>query len=127
MKKMKTQKEKTGNIKNDKLKVFVVHGEEESSQVFAEEVRTTFGYDVYVPSWGEIVDLSTMRSRIASYGLVDTFTTVDREIEALSESFKSLVEQYKRARNEKRFKDVKKLQTDINDAREMLALIKEEL
>ncbi len=116
-----------GNIKNNKLKVFVVHGEEESSRVFAEKVRSEFGYDVHVPSWGEIVDLSTMRSRIASYGLKDTFTTVDREIEALTESLKSLVEQYKRTRNDKTFKDVKKLQTDINDAREMLALIKEEL
>jgi metallo-beta-lactamase family protein len=116
-----------GKIKNPKLKVFVVHGEAETSQKFAETVRTQFGYDTYVPNWGEIVDLNTMRSRIASYGVTDTFTTVDREVEALSESLKSLVGQYKRARDERRIRDMKKLQSDLNDAREMLALIMDEI
>jgi len=115
------------NIKNNKLKVFVVHGEEESAQSFGELIRTKFGYETLVPKWGEIVDLSTMRSRIASYGITDTYTTVDRDIEALTDSIKSLTEQYKRARDEKRLKDVKKLQNDINDAREMLSLIIDEL
>ncbi len=115
------------HINNKKLKVFIVHGEEASSQKFAETVRSTFGYDTHVPNWGEIVDLSTSRSRIASYGIVDTYTTVDREVEALTESLKSLTEQYKRARDERKLIDVKKLQEDINDVREMLALIEEEL
>ncbi|MFH0974415.1 MAG: MBL fold metallo-hydrolase [Spirochaetota bacterium] len=116
-----------GNIKNKKLKVFIVHGEEEAAQSFAQTVRSKFGYDTYVPNWGEIVDLSTMRSRIASYGITETYTTVDHEIEALTEALKSLSEQYKHARDEKRIKDMKKLQSDLNDAREMLALISYEL
>ncbi|MBN2401953.1 MAG: MBL fold metallo-hydrolase [Spirochaetes bacterium] len=116
-----------GNIKNNKLKVFVVHGEEEASQKFAESVRTRFGYDTYVPNWGEIVDLATMRSRIAPYGVSGAYTTVDREVEALTESLKSLTEQYRRARDGRRIKDMKKLQTDLNDAREMIALIMDEL
>ncbi len=116
-----------GNIKNPKLKVFVVHGEEEASQKFAESVRSKFGYDTYVPNWGEIVDLSSMRSRIASYGITDNYTTVDREVEALSDSLKSLIGQYKRARDDGRIRDMKKLQSDLNDAREMLALITDEL
>ncbi|MBN2039775.1 MAG: MBL fold metallo-hydrolase [Spirochaetes bacterium] len=116
-----------GHIKNNKLRVFVIHGEEEASQSFAETIRSKFGYDVYVPNWGEVVDLLTMRSRIAFYGVTDSYTAVDRELEALTESLKSLTEQYKRARKENRLKDVKRLQVDINDAREMLALIIEEL
>jgi metallo-beta-lactamase family protein len=115
------------NIKNKKLKVFVVHGEEEVSLSFAEQVRSKFGYETYVPNWGEVVDLSTMRSRIAAYGVSDTYNTVDHEIEALTESLKSLTGQYKRARDEKRIKDMKKLQSDLNDAREMIALIMDEL
>jgi metallo-beta-lactamase family protein len=116
-----------GNIKNPKLKVFVVHGEEESAQKFAEAVRANFGYDTYVPNWGEIVDLSSMRSRIASYGVTGAYTTVDREIETLTNSLKSLTEKYRRARDESRIRDMKKLQTDLNDAREMLSLIMDEL
>jgi metallo-beta-lactamase family protein len=116
-----------GNIKNKKLKVFVVHGEEESSQKFAESVRTKFGYDTYVPNWGEIVDLKTMRSRIASYGVTGVYTTVDHEIETLTDSLKSLTEKYRRARDESRIMDMKKLQSDLNDAREMLSLIMDEL
>ena len=116
-----------GNIKNKKLKVFVVHGEEQTSRNFADTIRSKFGYDTYVPKWGEIVDLNTMRSSIASYGVTETYTTVDREMEALTESLKSLTEQYRRARDEGRIRDMKKLQTDLNDAREMVALIMDEL
>lgn len=115
------------NIKNPKLKVFVVHGEEASSHSLAEEIRSQFGYEAYVPGWGEIVDLTTMRSRIASYGIADTFTTVDHEVEALNSTIQTLNEQYKRARDENRLQDVKKLQADINDVREMLTLIMDEL
>lgn len=110
-------------IKNPKLKVFVIHGEEESSESFAEDIRSKFGYETYVPNWGEIVNLDTMRSSIADYGISDSYTTVDREIEALSESFRSLTEKYHKTRDMMTTQEVKRLQEEINDAREMLSLI----
>ncbi len=115
------------HIKNSKLKVFVVHGEEESSQSLAEEIRSTFGYEAYTPCWGEVVNLTSMRSSISTYGTTDTYTTVDREIEALKSSIETLAAQYIIAKNENKLKDVKRLQTDLNDARELMALIIEEI
>jgi metallo-beta-lactamase family protein len=116
-----------GHIKNPKLKVFVVHGEEATSLSFADEIRNTFGFDVHVPVWGENINLENMRSTVASYAAVDVFTTVDREVEALKASIETLAAKYTRAKNENRLHDIKKLQIDLNDAREMLAMVIEEL
>lgn len=115
------------NIKNRALKVFVIHGEEESSKSFAEEVRNELGLDAHVPAWGEIINIENMRSNIAHYATEDVFTTVDREIEALKSSIDTLTAKYNRAKKENRLRDIKKLQSDLNDSREMLALIIEEL
>jgi metallo-beta-lactamase family protein len=115
------------NIKNPKLKVFVVHGEETTSLSFSDEIRNTFGFDVHVPVWGEIINLESMRSTVASYAAADIFTTVDREVEALKSSIETLAAKYTRAKSTNRLHDIKKLQIDLNDAREMLAMLIEEL
>lgn len=114
-------------VKNNKLKVFVVHGEPESSAALAETIRTSLGITVHVPEWGEIVDIATMRSQVASYGTTDSFSGLDREVEALTESLKLLVEKYNRAKTGNRTIQIKKLQDDINDAREMLSMIIDDL
>ncbi len=116
-----------GNIKNPKLKVFVIHGEEQTALIFSDEIRNRFGYDVHVPVWGEIINLENMRSTVAPYASTGVFTTVDREIEALKASIDTLLAKYARAKNENRLRDIKKLQIDLNDAREMLAMLIEEL
>ena len=117
----------TRTIKNPKLKVFVVHGEEKASLSLAENIRSQFSYETYVPQWGEIIDLKTMRSVIASYGVVDSYATLDREIEALTSSYESLVKQYYKARDENRLMDMEKLKDDFNDVREMFAIIMDDL
>lgn len=114
-------------IKNEKLKVFIVHGEEKSSLTLADEIRKRLGLTSYVPQWGEIVDLSNMRSEIASYGISDTFTAVDREIESLAESIDILKNKYQKAKEKNSLRDIHKLQEDINDARELLSIVIDEL
>ncbi|MCU0822598.1 MAG: MBL fold metallo-hydrolase [Spirochaetes bacterium] len=115
-----------GNFKSPRLKVFVVHGEEQTALSFSDEVRKKYGFDVHVPVWGEIINLENMRSTVAPYASTDVFTTVDREVEALKASIDTLTAKYTRAKSENRLHDIKKLQTDLNDAREMLAMIIEE-
>ncbi|HRZ27629.1 MAG TPA: MBL fold metallo-hydrolase [Spirochaetota bacterium] len=116
-----------GTIKNPKLKVFVVHGEEDSSLKLSEAIQKEHGHAAYVPRWGEIIDVASMRSSIAPYGAADTFNAVDGEIGGLEETIRVLVNKYRKARDENRRIDMKQLQEDINDAREMLSMIIDEL
>jgi metallo-beta-lactamase family protein len=115
--------------KNPKAKVFVVHGEEESSTFFAKLISSELGLTAYVPHWGEIVDLETMHSEFAAYGSETTerFSPVDSQIEALTNSLKLLTEKYNKAKSENRLESIKGLQNDINDAKEMLSMIIDEL
>ena len=47
----------------------MVHGEEETSKSFAKHISSEFGFASHVPAWGEIIDLDTMQSEFASYGV----------------------------------------------------------
>ena len=58
-----------GKINNPNLQVFVVHGEEQTSLDFAQTVQEHYGLKTYVPHWGEIVNLDSMESELASYGI----------------------------------------------------------
>ncbi len=114
-------------INNPRLKVFVVHGEEDSATALSDSIQKEFGYAAYVPRWGEIIDLSTMRSTMAAYGTAEPFTAVDKELESLNESLKILMNKYQKARDENHRLDMKQLQEDINDAKEMISMIIDEL
>ena len=116
-----------GNIHNPDVKVFVVHGEETSSLSFADEVKRKYGFAAYVPHWGEIVDLETMRSSVASYGKAEPFDEVDRELEGLTETLAILTGKYKKAREDNMKVDVKQLREDITDIKEMISMIIDEL
>ncbi len=87
-----------GSIRNERLNVFVVHGEEAASLAFAESVRERFGYDTRVPRWGEVVDLDTMTSTPAHYGTAPT-SSVEREMAALKETMAALFKKYEQARS----------------------------
>ncbi len=115
------------HIDNPKLKVFVLHGEEEASLSMAESIREKFGYETLVPNWGEIINLENMRSNIASYGSSDAYTSLDREIEAIKSTLETLNAQYNRAKSENRVRDIKKLKSDLVDIREMLGMFTDDL
>lgn len=115
------------NIKNEDLKIFVVHGEESSSLAFADEIRNTLGLPAYVPQWGEIVNLKTMKPETAGYDITEIITDVDREIENLNETIADLKKRYSSARDKKSIPDITKLQDDLNDVNEYLSVIIEEL
>lgn len=116
------------SIKNDKLKVFVVHGEEHASSSFAESIREKFNYETCVPKWGEIINIDNMRSSTVQYTAAPVVTTsVDRELLELRENIESLIEKYKKAKAENRIYQAKRLEHDINDLKEMAKIISEEL
>ncbi|NLV66581.1 MAG: hypothetical protein GXY14_02790, partial [Spirochaetes bacterium] len=110
-------------------KIFVVHGEEQSAEHFARHLIKEFGYSAYAPHWGEIIDLDTMHSEYASYGqaVEDRFVPVDKQIESLTSTINILMEKYSKAKKENRLSSIKRLQDDINDAKEMLSMIIDEL
>jgi len=115
--------------KNPNTRIFVVHGEEESSQHFAKFISKELGHAAYVPHWGEIIDLETMNSEYAPYGhpLEDRFVPVDSQIESLTHTINILIDKYNKAKRENRLSSIKRLQDDINDAKEMLSMIIDEL
>ena len=123
------KKSEVDNTALSNNKVFVVHGEEQSAEHFAHHLIKEFGYSAYAPHWGEIIDLETMQSEFASYGqaVEDRFVPVDRQIEALTSTINILMEKYNKAKKENRLSSIKRLQDDINDAKEMLSMIIHEL
>ena len=115
------------NIKNKKLKVFVVHGEESSSHAFADTLKNELGLTAYVPQWGESIDLSTMKSEIASYKKIEPNPSLDRELESLSQSVKILMEKYSTVKNSKNLDKIRKIHDDIEDVKGMMKMIIDEL
>ena len=114
-------------IKNPKLKVFVVHGEENASALLAEEIRNRFGYTVYVPHWGEIVDLETMKSEFAKYSPFDIADNVESELEHVEKLVQTLKARYKKAKEEGRRINWNQIGNDISDIRELVSMINDEL
>ena len=115
------------NIKNPNLKVFVVHGEEKASLYISNEITSEFGHKTHVPRWGEIYNLETSTFEVAPYGISDKFTDIDIEIEKFSETLNQLVEKHKKAKKEKRLPDTDRLKEDINDTRELLNMLVDEI
>lgn len=115
-----------GAIKNDKLRVFVVHGEETASLAFAATVRERFGFEAYVPRWGEIVDVESMKGSVAAYGAGVT-PAPDTEIEEMRRTIDMLIKKYYKAKEENRIFQAKKLEHDINDLTEMARNIADEI
>ncbi|HQI39440.1 MAG TPA: MBL fold metallo-hydrolase RNA specificity domain-containing protein, partial [Spirochaetota bacterium] len=114
-------------IKNPKLKVFVVHGEENASALLAEEIRNRFGYTVYVPHWGEIVDLETMKSEYAKYSPFEIADNVESELEHVEKLVQTLKARYKKAKEEGRRINWNQIENDISDIRELVSMINDEL
>jgi metallo-beta-lactamase family protein len=115
---------------NPNVKVYVVHGEEESSQSFSKFVQDELGLHSYVPKWGEIVDLNTMQSEYATYGTVvieDMFVSTDRQLESLTKYFKILTEKYIKAKSENRLRSIKRINHDMTDIKTMMKEIIDEL
>ncbi|HOT43356.1 MAG TPA: MBL fold metallo-hydrolase [Spirochaetota bacterium] len=115
------------NIKNPKLKVFVVHGEEASAQAFAEKLHSELGVTAHVPDWGESIDPATMKSEVASFTSMETGSGLDTEIEKLSQSLQILVDKYNRAKSTKKAGEMRKIQDDIHDARALIKMIIDEI
>ncbi|MCL1865425.1 MAG: MBL fold metallo-hydrolase [Spirochaetes bacterium] len=114
---------------NPNAKVFVVHGEEESSKFFGELVQSELGLNSYVPKWGEIVDLDTMQSEYATYGTAskDKYDSMDYQLESLTKYLGILTEKYMKAKSENSLRSTKRLQNEIIDAKTLLKDIVDEL
>jgi len=115
--------------KNHKTKVFVVHGEEESSETFAKIISQELNLSSYVPQWGEIIDLETMRSEFTSYERSDDkeFEPLDKQIKSLKDTLQLLNDKYDNAKHSKNINSVMGIENDIKDVKEMINMIIDEL
>ena len=110
---------------DQKAKVFVVHGEEESSETFAKELNKNLNLNAYVPQWGEIIDLDTMRSEYASYGHTDDkeIESIDKQLKSLKDTLQILNEKYENAKTSNKLKNIQGIEDDIKDAKELINMI----
>lgn len=114
-------------INKEGLKVFVVHGEEDASLSFAEKVKSEFNIDAYVPHWGEIIDIETMKSTYSAYSTEGVTRDFDSALEELQGKLHVLMEKYRKAKKDQRNYDIEKFEHDIRDLGEMIDLINEEV
>jgi len=115
------------NIKNPGVKVFVVHGEEESSKAFAQTLHSSLGVSAFVPEWGEVVDLASMKREMSAYHAAEPAPDLDQDIESLSATVKILVEKYSKLKNIKQPGKMDKVKEDINDIRELMESVIDEM
>lgn len=115
-----------GSVRNNSLRVFVVHGEENASRSLAASISERSGYRVHVPRWGEIVDPGTMASAAASYGPAPE-NKIDREMDGLKNSVELLIRRYEEARKAGRIFQATRLEQEINDLTEKAKAISKEI
>jgi len=115
------------NIKNPKLKAFVVHGEEKTARSFADTLQSKLGIKTYVPGWREIIDLTSMKSEVAPFSTAEPKSDMDNDIELLSQSLKTLIDKYNTVKNAKQSGEMCKTNEDIHDVREMIKTIIDEM
>jgi metallo-beta-lactamase family protein len=58
-----------GHIKNPKLRVYVIHGEQSVSEEFARTLRQRFGFEVRVPAMGDRITATALEQAGAAAGL----------------------------------------------------------
>jgi metallo-beta-lactamase family protein len=46
-----------GTIEKPPLKVFLVHGEPTATETLAQKIRQKYGFETYIPHYGEVVTL----------------------------------------------------------------------
>ncbi|HDP80380.1 MAG TPA: MBL fold metallo-hydrolase [Spirochaetes bacterium] len=115
-----------GSIKNENLKVFVVHGEEKASLSFADAVRDRYGYETRVPMWGETIDPRSMEGETVTPGGEPT-ETLNGEVDALRKAMDRLVEKLGEARKGSRVYQAKRLEQDLADLTEMVRSLADDI
>lgn len=110
-----------GHFKNPNLKIFVVHGEEDSTLNFVDAVTETFGFKAIAPTWGEIINLDTLESHMASYGTKGEFNEVDKEIDKMRFYLNRFLHQYIEDKEKGNLPDTNIVRTEVIKAREIFA------
>lgn len=119
-----------GNIKNDNLKVFVVHGEEKSSENLAKEINDKLKHQTFVPHWGDIVNLNTYEfEHAAHYGEIsdETYGEVEGSMEDVQSLLNGFIQKYTKAKESGRLAEMKDLSNDIDDLKSTIKMISEQL
>lgn len=119
-----------GNIKNDKLKVFIVHGEEKSSENLSKEVNEKLKVDTYVPHWGDIVDLDSYEfQHAAHYGDIEDekFGEVETGMDDVQQLLDTFIDKYKNAKGSGKLAEMNSLSNDVEDLKEMIKMISNQL
>ncbi len=115
-------------IKNEKLTVFVIHGEERSSLALADSIKERFGYTTYVPRWGEIVDIDTLQSSMAQYGTeaAPTAPPLEGDIERVLGSITGALDRYREAVRNNRADEMRKFESRLAELKAVLQSLEED-
>jgi metallo-beta-lactamase family protein len=120
------------SIKNPKLHVFVVHGEDKAAESFAQTVKDRFGVSVSAPAWGEIIDLNTMKSEVASYGDAVTETVrapVEDAMDEIGRLYQDIAERYRALKDDDSIKGYRhrRFREELEDLKSLMTVIKEKI
>ncbi|HNX59778.1 MAG TPA: MBL fold metallo-hydrolase, partial [Spirochaetota bacterium] len=126
------------SIKNPKLQVFVVHGEGEAADSFADHIHSNLGHHVYVPSWGEIIDLQTMKSETSKYGeaaavsavaAVEKHEIIEDEFMEIRSVLDELEKKYREIREEEGIKGYRfrRFKEEMQDVKALVKIVKERI
>ncbi|MBN2436120.1 MAG: MBL fold metallo-hydrolase [Spirochaetes bacterium] len=121
-----------GTGDNPDMKVFVVHGEHESSENLASLIREKYSFTTIVPTWGEIVDLDTFELSKAEYGeplvehtdLKEHGDAAIKEIETLMQEY---ISKYKKVSKESPMVKSEEIKSNLDDLKQMITMLKDEI
>jgi metallo-beta-lactamase family protein len=120
-----------GTNTNKKMQVFVVHGEAQAANAFAQNIKDTYGYPVTVPNWGEVVDLQTMKSEMMSYGEFseEVHTYIQEDMEEIKKLMRDIEETYSSLKDDGSIKGYRfnRFREEIEDLKRSIKIVKEKI
>lgn len=119
------------HVTTKNVHVFVVHGEGETPNAFAQTIRDELKLSVSVPTWGEIIDLETMASEFTSYTstMPVEHEPIHDDMAEIKTIFRDIEERYQALQKEKSFKGyrLKRFHEEVEDLRRMMKIIRDKI
>ncbi len=85
-----------GNFRSSSPKVFVIHGEPESSRALADKIHAELGFETHIPKWKEVLTLKQKAMPVevtapaeagpaVGEAFIQTLTSLERKLEAIKQ------------------------------------------
>lgn len=110
------------NFRESKPRVFVIHGEQSSSEIFSEKLRSSFGFEVYIPSYRERLILKPreiISEKSAPEGQIDYYKPVYNSIVDIENELTRLKKLLKKNEEDLSEETLNRLTYILEDIREL--------